>query len=140
MPPKAKAVRVHIRDAVRVILDDIHTWYNKLPAQALLYGEDKVRRMSPNALARLREREFGTLPNTPQAALRFLKEKFVDHGHTLMMLEHDISEFSSEAESQTSKATVAVDLQRPVNATKNKFKQYKDKYGYTVKSEASQEL
>lgn len=141
--------RIHVRDAVKSILADLDSFYESTPASALAEATRSVRRMTPEALGRLRRRAFGTVPNTQVEALRFLARRFREHAAQLDELE-SIESFSDTASESSSTATTvsastessvsSSDSDRTVPIDLRRFVPYRDKSGYLVKSEASVEI
>jgi hypothetical protein len=98
--------RIHIRDAVKFILADMDSFYETSAPSALAKAMRKVRLLSAESLTRLRRRQFGTVPNTNEEALRFLVRKFRELRESFEELENDpiesFGETSSESASDTS--------------------------------------
>jgi hypothetical protein len=113
--------RIHVRDALKAILADLDNFYERSPAVALEAAFRRVRALKPDALTRLRKRQFGTLPNTQVEALRFLARRFREHEANLEELESiesftdtDSTATTETASSSDSDRTVPIDLWRVV--------------------------
>jgi len=137
--------RIHIRDAIKAILADLDEFYERSPSLALAAGLRRVRAMKPDALSRLRKRQFGTLPNSHADALVFLARRFREHEVNLEELE-SIESFTDTASTTSSSSTATTesystsDSDRTVPIDLRRFVPYVDKYGYLVKSEGSVEI
>ena len=94
--------RLFPRDAVRVILSNLDDYYESTPQLAFRQAEAKLARMTREALERLRKRRFGTLPNSREAAVSFLRRRFQEHKDNYDALaESDIESFTSTESSST---------------------------------------
>ena len=105
----SSAIRVSVRDALRVILADMDRFYELPPTIALNRAMSRARRLSRDSLTRLRRRAFGTLPSTVGAASLFLRAKFQELKEHFEELENtDIESFSSsDSESTVSSSSVS---------------------------------
>jgi hypothetical protein len=141
--------RIHVRDAVKAILADLDNFFERSPAVALQAAFRRVRSMTADALTRLRKRQFGTIPNTQQEALRFLARRFREHEANLEELE-SIESFTDTATTETAESSSSSDSDNESSSSSDSdrtvpidlrpFTPYVDKYGYLVKSEGSVEI
>lgn len=97
--------RIHTRDGVRFILSRLDEFYEDSPGVALTLALSRVRTLSAESLRALRRRQFGTLPNTREDALRFLARRFREHRETLAELDEDDIESVSSSSSSSSSST-----------------------------------
>jgi hypothetical protein len=112
--------RLHVRDAVKLVVADLDSFFEMTPAHALSTATRRVRALTPEALGRLRRRAFGTIPNNAPDAIRFLARRFREHKEQLDELESIESFSSSDSETATtlsvsssdSDRTIPIDLRR----------------------------
>ena len=99
-------IHYHIRDFIKYILVNIDQFASKTPQKALDEAERKVRHHSFD-IQKLRQRDFGTLPDRERPAREYLSRRFEQH----KALAEEIDSSDGETVSD-SDATVPINPQR----------------------------